>query len=279
LDTAAFLSLYGLVFVVVAGYVVRRTTAHGLVQPPAAAEGWTIAAWLAMGLALRLPMLWDPGFHYDTGTFKAWALTASDPAAPLHVYKEGYFAHYPPFYMVVLAGLGALVRLIGWEASSHFTALIKLPALLADAATALLLLRELKPRLGEGRGWGLASLYWLNPVMIFAGALWGQVESLLCLLLVLGWLAWRSGRVYLAAAAFAVAVAFRPQGVLYAAIFGVALLSSAGWRRNAAAFAVGVVTYSAIVLPFAWSRSLDWLLSLYSGTAGGQDFITTTSGR
>lgn len=276
MNTVAFLSLYGSAFLLLAGFVVRRTTATAgslPITPPAA----QVMAWLAVGILLRLPLLWDTGFHYDTGTYKAWALTASDPADPLNLYKEGYFADYPPFYMYVLAALGTLARLLHIESTAHFTALIKMPALLCDVAVALTLLKLLRQQLGSARGWGLASLYWLNPAMIFTGAQWGQTEALLCLLVVLGWNAWRAQRIVAAALIFAIAVAFKPQGALYAGIFGIALLISGSLRQIGTALLVGLTAFVLIVLPFAWSRPWDWLPSLYMSTADTYNYMTVNA--
>ncbi|MFA5938566.1 MAG: phospholipid carrier-dependent glycosyltransferase [Sinimarinibacterium sp.] len=276
MNSVAFVSLYGSAFLLVAGFVIRRTIASGpspLVDP----RMTQVLAWLVVGVLLRLPLLWDSGFHYDTGTYKAWALTASDPADPLNLYKEGYFADYPPFYMYVLAALGTIARALDWGGSAHFTALVKIPALLCDIAVSLMLLQNLRQQLGNARGWGLASLYWLNPAMIFTGALWGQTEALLCLMIVLGWSAWRAQRIVPAALIFAVAVAFKPQGALYAGVFGIALLISGSLRQILSALIVGLITFALIVLPFAWSRPWDWLPSLYLSTAETYNYMTVNA--
>ncbi|MEQ1439403.1 phospholipid carrier-dependent glycosyltransferase [Fontimonas sp. SYSU GA230001] len=276
MNTVAFVSLYGSVFLLLAGFIARRTVPSAAAVPDRMAAPRLIA-WLALGVLLRLPLLWASGFHYDTGTYKAWALTASDPADPLNLYKEGYFADYPPFYMYVLAALGTIARVLDWGGSAHFTALIKLPALLCDIGVSLMLLRVLREQLGDARGWGLASLYWLNPAMIFTGALWGQTEALLCLLIVLGWRAWRAQHIALAALVFAIALAFKPQGALYAGIFGIALLISGSLRQVGTALAVGGATFALIVLPFAWSRAWDWLPSLYLSTAETYNYMTVNA--
>jgi dolichyl-phosphate-mannose-protein mannosyltransferase len=275
LNTAAFLGLYGLAFVLFVVWLLRHRDAADAALPAFGRR--QLLGWLAIGIALRLPLLWDTGFHYDTGTYKAWALAASNPEDPLNLYKEGYFADYPPFYMYVLGLLGAIARLLDWGTSTHFTALVKLPALLCDAASSLLLLRELRRELGERRGWTLASLYWFNPALIFTGALWGQTEALLCLMIVGGWLAWRSGHIKLAAVIFAAAVAFKPQGALYAGVFGIAVILGGDRRQIAAAALTGIATYALIVLKFAWSRPWDWLPSLYLSTASTYDYITVNA--
>ncbi|QHS08931.1 phospholipid carrier-dependent glycosyltransferase [Sinimarinibacterium sp. NLF-5-8] len=282
MDTASFISLYGLGFVLFATALVQRSGASAKVGASVGADTFTFSRhqwliWLAVGLALRLPLLWQDGFFYDTGTYKAWALAASNPADPLNLYKEGYFADYPPFYMYVLGALGAIARALDWSTSPHFTALIKLPALLCDLATSLLLYKHLRAELGARQGWTLASLYWFNPALIFTGALWGQTESLLCLLITASWLTWRQGRVLWTALILAVAVSFKPQGALYAGLFGIAMFCCGNWRQIAGSLIVGLLSFAVIVFQFARTREWDWILSLYMSTAATYDYITVNA--
>jgi dolichyl-phosphate-mannose-protein mannosyltransferase len=276
LNTAAFLSLYGLPFLLIAGVLARKTeTGCGETAPQL---NWLyIAGWIVLGVLLRLPLLWDQGFHYDTSTYKAWALSASDPSAPLGMYRDGEFTNHPPLFMYILGIVGTAARLLSIEGTAHFTAAVKIPALLADALTSLLLLRLMRPQMGGFRALGMASLYWLNPALIFVGSLWGQTDALLCLAMVLAWTTWSSGRLNLAACILAAAVALKPQGALYAAIFMVAVPLSVGWRRSLTILGSGLLTYAFLVLPFAWSRSFEWLLSLYFDGSAEKNFITVNA--
>ncbi|MES0873544.1 phospholipid carrier-dependent glycosyltransferase [Sinimarinibacterium thermocellulolyticum] len=276
MNTIAFVSLYSLLFLLVVGVIVRRRLAEVDVTERSLHPGWWWM-WLAAGVLVRLPLLWDAGFHYDTGTYKAWALAASDPADLLGVYEDGVYTDHPPLLMYVLAVVGAIVRALGWQDSAHFVALLKLPALAADAMAALLLVGVLRETLGGRRALALVSLYWLNPALILVGALWGQTDGLLCLLLLAGALAWSRQHMMLAAIAFAAAAAFKPQGALFAAMFVVAAALSMPWRRALSVVAACVLAYAAVVVPFAWERGADWLRSLYTAGPGQADYITVNA--
>lgn len=232
---------------------------------------------LAFGLLLRLPLLWDAGFHYDTGTYKAWALKLSDPAAPLRIYEAGYFADYPPLYMYILGALGWLAREFGLQGSSHFTALIKLPPLLADVAVTLLLHRSLRPGLGERIAVLGAGLYWLNPAIAFDSALWGQSDALLALFLLLAWSGWSRERLWLASLALGAAVAFKPQGLIFAFVYGLSLLASQPLAVTARQALIGFGSFALIVAPFAREQSLDWIFRLYFSTAETYDYLTVNA--
>ncbi len=278
MNTTALVTLYGITFLLIAGRLGNQAQT-AINASPVQLSRWQILAWLAVGIAMRVPNLWDTGFHYDTGTYKAWALTASDPADLLGVYANGHYTDHPPLFMYGLAVVGGIARALSWETSTHFTALIKLPMLISDVLTALILLRVLRREGTPLRALGLASLYWLNPALIFISAKWGQTDSLLCLLLVLAWDAWARTRLPVAAAMLALAVAFKPQGALYAGVFVLALLVEQRPRVALVAIIAGIATYAAVVLPFAWSHPPEWLLTLYLGQGAATDpnYITVNA--
>ncbi|MBM4014671.1 MAG: hypothetical protein FJ293_06880, partial [Planctomycetes bacterium] len=109
---------------------------------------WSAALLLAY-LALRFALLTTAGYPPDIGQFKLWALQAEqDGLAALYGGGADHdFSRfdYPPFYAYVLRTLGWLYSFVEPDAlrrqadSTLLTALVKLPALLADLAVALLL--------------------------------------------------------------------------------------------------------------------------------------------
>ena len=140
------------------------------------------------------------GFRIDVGDFTAWAqrLAVSGPG---EFYDPTYFSDYPPGYLYILWLLGSIGStlkplLLGVDITS---ALVKVPGVLADAGVAAMLFVYCR-RFMDGRiaGWsgeriGLiaAAVYLLNPGTIFNSAVWGQVDSVgvLAILVTLYWLA------------------------------------------------------------------------------------------
>ncbi len=237
---------------------------------------------LATGLLLRIALLWHGGFHYDTGTYKAWALKLSDPQAPWQIYQPGYFADYPPLYMYVLAALGWLARQLGLESSTHFTALIKLPALCADLLVGLLIYRHaarsaLDDRTHHRTGLIAAALYWLNPAVMLDSALWGQTESILALLLVSAWVGWKQGRLGFSALLLGAAIAFKPQGLIFACVGGLAVLLSQPLIATLRQILIGLASFILIILPFALDQDLDWIFRLYFNTAETYNYLSVNA--
>jgi dolichyl-phosphate-mannose-protein mannosyltransferase len=176
----------------------------------------------ALGLGVRLLLAWySDGLTFDVSLFRAWSdrLVARSPA---DFYAADYFADYPPGYLYVLLALGHLSRLVLGAPPS--VAVLKLPAIFADLGVALLaslVAVRIAPRGSAGRRVATiaAAAILFNPGLILVSAVWGQVDSVLALL-VLGSL-WLLGtdRVSIARqvsgiVVLAVAVATKPQAIL-----------------------------------------------------------------
>ena len=143
----------------------------------------SIGVVLAFGLLLRLGLAFLPAFQIDTGTFQAWSRQlASDH--PWNFYNTDFFTDYAPGYMYILWLFGELDRLFGGFGLSTFEYILKLPSIVADIGSAYVLYLLLKDQRREWRI-GAATLYLLFPPVLLIGPVWGQVDSLLALFLLL----------------------------------------------------------------------------------------------
>lgn len=131
---------------------------------------------LALGLALRLiiayVLLPGSGFGVDRGSFQAWAgeLARGGPGG---FYERVSFIDYTPGYLYVLWLIGIVGKAIGGIGD-----LIKLPAIVADAVVAWLIYSMVLELGGARRAARLgAILFLINPVTWFDSAIWGQVDS------------------------------------------------------------------------------------------------------
>ncbi len=209
---------------------------------PAPMIGGRMASWIespgglvclfALGLAIRLVLArHSGGLSFDVSLFRQW----SDRLAlrgPAHFYEPGYFADYPPGYLYVLLALGKASRVLSGEPPS--VTVLKLPAIIADlgvAALALLLAARLTPSGGARRApirATAAAAILLNPGLILVSAVWGQVDSLLALLVFAGIYAIAAGplgvlREACGVGLLAIAVATKPQALLALPVIAVVL--------------------------------------------------------
>ena len=137
---------------------------------------------LAAGLVLRLGLAFMPGFGVDIGAFHAWSLRLADISA-WNFYEPGYFADYAPGYLYVLWFIGELNQVFHFGADTY-PYVLKITPIVADVGSAYLLYRFLSGQ-RESIRLGAAAIYLFFPAALLIGAVWGQVDSLSALFLLL----------------------------------------------------------------------------------------------
>lgn len=135
----------------------------------------------------------------------------------------------------------------------------KLPANIADTVIAYLVWRFVSQRWGELKGMLAALLYVLNPLTWYISALWGQMDAVQVLLMILSLMALFGGRLVYAAVIFSSVVLFKPHSVIIAPIFLIYLWvnrdSYKGFiRKLLILLSVGMASVWVNSLPFSLSR-------------------------
>lgn len=180
---------------------------------------WPLAvAIAAVALVVRLPLLASPGFVPDQTQFVYWSVLSHSPEGMAAVYaqrtSEGRpVCNYPPIGVYLLKGLGEVYELlspseegldpslvqavVGGEstpATRRAVTLYKLPAVLADALLGALLFLFLAARYPLRSAALVAGCYVLMPAVIYNSAVWGQVDALPTLLVIVSLELARRGR-------------------------------------------------------------------------------------
>jgi len=186
---------------------------------------------LALGLGLRLiiaQMLPGSGFGVDLGAFKYWADNLAR-LGPGGFYDRDFFHDYTPGYLYVLW----LVGKIGQPGGGVTDVMIKVPAILADLAVGWLvwsMIQELGGRRSLALGAALVAV--LNPVTWFDSVVWGQVDSVGVVFLLLGLRdVWRD-RPERAAIFAVVAALIKPQLGILIPILAVVTIRRALWPAD-----------------------------------------------
>ena len=239
---------------------------------------------LAAAFFVRLVLAMQiEGYGVDMGCFAAWAGRMAS-GGPASFYEAGYFCDYPPAYMLVLGLLGLIANALHIALSSmSMQVLIKLVPVACDLALAALCYREAHRRLNERAALGVAALIALNPAFIVTGSCWGQIDSVLCALLVLLLLYAQEGRWRYAIPVFALAVLAKPQAGLLAPLGVAALVKDVRQKRPVREILIGlgagVAVTVAIVLPFSLKQENPfWLVDVYVNTLSSYDFATLSTG-
>jgi 4-amino-4-deoxy-L-arabinose transferase-like glycosyltransferase len=245
---------------------------------------------MIVGLALRLllgeVLFRGEGHRTDVERFAGWmaSLGAHGPIGPnrdliIGIYQPGLMLFLWPFGLVTQV----IAAVSGSSPAEVALALEKLPSIVADLLIAIVLFRSVRGWSGRSAGLLAAGLYLLIPVTWYVSAVWGQVDSIGALLVLVTLVLLIDGHSEAAVAASVSAALVKPQFAIVFLVVGAVLLRRhlfrrgsgpvpvfvgvlarldrllSGWltrrqgpERLVSSFAVGLVTAIAIVLPFRY---------------------------
>lgn len=244
-----------------------------------------LAGLLLAALLLRVALsACVAGYGVDMGCFGAWASRMA-AVGPANFYEEGYFCDYPPAYMLVLGALGGLANLFGLSfGTMGGEMLLKTVPVFCDILLALAVFLATDRVVGRRPALGMAALMALNPAYIITGACWGQIDSMLAVLLVALLLLARRGKWQAAIPVFALAVLAKPQAGLLVPL-GLAALArdlvkdKASRKPIALGLLGGVLVTAVIVLPFSANQSSPlWIVDKYVETLSSYAYATLSTG-
>jgi len=197
---------------------------------------------ILMVFLVRLGLSFLPSFGIDMGTWLGWASRLSSLGFA-KFYTDTVWTQYTPGFLYWLWFIGK----IGWLNDLA----IKIPMIFADIVTGLLIYSLIKK---VNKKLALASffLYTLNPVVIFDGSVWGQVDGILTLFLFLSaYFLIDKKNIVWSIFFWSIAFLIKPQAVAVLPVFFlVIVLKKFKWKEIITAGAVGILTLFILSLPF-----------------------------
>ncbi len=268
------------------GSLGRRDTAAGIL--------WI----LALGLAFRLIIAYllpGSGFEVDLASFRFWANDLADNGL-YGFYERPFFHDYTPGYLYVLWLVGGVGNALGGVGD-----LIKIPPVLADLALAWLAWSFVGELGGSRRAARLAAVLVLaNPITWFDSVIWGQVDSVGVVFLMLALRELWRDRPERAAVLTVIGALIKPQlGILIPLVAVVTIRRAmrpvgafgdeepptsprtrwegavSGPLRILTTGAAGLLTAVIMALPFG--LSLPGLIRQVFSTAGGYPFLSVNA--
>jgi hypothetical protein len=163
-----------------------------------------------------------------------------------------FVVDYPPLAMALWRWSWKSVALLApaFDRAEAENVAVKLPAVLGDVLSVLLLLYMFRSR--PSRGLSLGALYWALPVSWLPSAVLGFLDAAYAPFAVLGLVAAGQGRAASAGALIALAALIKPQALIVAPAAFVALDS--GRTR---AVAAGLAVVAAALVPFVLAGTLE----------------------
>ncbi|MCL1884575.1 MAG: phospholipid carrier-dependent glycosyltransferase [Defluviitaleaceae bacterium] len=196
----------------------------------------------------------DFGFENDIRTFQLWAIRVFEVGFA-EFYSVDVFSDYPPVYMYVLFVIGAVRAAIGAGLDNQiFRFLIFLPAILADLGIGYVIYKIANKSLL------FAALWIFNPAIILISGVWGQIESVFVLMLLVSLLLLRQKKLLPAYVLFGIAILTKPQSLFLAPVYLYSAYEGAKSPKYVAlSIGAGIFTMLLVSLPFGLSATADTL--------------------
>ncbi|MBI2021827.1 DUF2029 domain-containing protein [Candidatus Daviesbacteria bacterium] len=179
---------------------------------------------ICIGLFIRLLAALIPGMMVDTPGWFAWAVRLNQlPFAQF--YSDQVWTNYTPGFLYVLAFLGWLKDIFHFDTVTFYY-ILKLPAILADLILAAVIYRVCLDRLSKKISLLASATVLFNPVTVFNGAVWGQIESVLTLPLFLSIYFLVEKKIIYSSVFIAAAFLIKPQAIALIPVFALFLFKN-----------------------------------------------------
>ncbi len=228
------------------------------------------------------------GYPNDIGCWSAWGNRMNE--VPLsQFYAPDYFCDYPPGYLYILGAVSKTSRLLGLS-QSGYEFMLRFPAIFADMLIALIIYKYGGKRMSEKAALLLSGLYLFSPVFFYDTAVWGQIESVLLLFLLVSLILFQKEKYQLATLVYALAILLKPQGILLAPMILVLLLESRSWKKILSSILLAFAGFMAFIIPFspAWQEETGislflhlcnplWMVEKYLSTMGSYAYFSVNA--
>ena len=239
---------------------------------------YTLFSLLLIGFFIRiLASLLYPGHTTDMACFNAWSdFLKSEGFSSF--YTTDMFADYPPGYMYILYIIGFIKSFFNENSILTYT-ILKLPAILADLLCALCIYNISKRN--SDIKYLITSFFLFNPAVILNSSVWGQVDSVFTLFVLLMLIAILEEHMILSYFIFAFAIFLKPQALFYAPVLIFAIIESVFLRnfsvkkftKNLLGGLSAILMLYILALPFG----IENVISQYISTLESYNYVTVNA--
>lgn len=163
------------------------------------------------------------GFKIDVNDWFAWALRLQQNGFS-GFYSPGVCCNYTPGYMYILKLLASLKYYFNIS-DPAFYYILKLPGIIAQIFTGLLVYWQVL-KFNKNLALLASAFILLNPALIFNTAVWGQIDSLLTLFMLLSIILLNENKLIYSAIILGISLLIKPQTIALAPAFGIYFLNN-----------------------------------------------------
>lgn len=228
------------------------------------------------------------GYASDMACWAAWGNRMEQLGAS-NFYLPDYFCDYPPGYLYILGILSHFASFFHLPETGYYF-LLKLPPILADLGIGILVFQYAKKNFNPSFACLVAGFFLLSPVFFYDSSVWGQVDSVLLLFLLLATLRLMEKHYSSGILFYVIAVLIKPQGLLLAPIVLFSLLDSRNIKKILLSLLAGFVLFLIAIIPFspAWQDKTGlglflnllnpwWMIETYFKTMASYPYFTVNA--
>lgn len=233
-----------------------------------------------LGLAVRLiaAMLY-PGHETDMQCFNGWAdLIYKDGFSSF--YRSGIFTDYPPGYMYILYVLGFIKNT--FNLSPYFSNIIlKIPAVFCDILCGYTVFSLCEKKGRDSLKNVLAAFFIFNPAVILNSSIWGQVDSVFTLFVLIMLYLLMDKKTIPAYFVFALAIFIKPQALFYTPvlIFGIIeqVFTDNFSKKTFLTNLFGGLAAIGLIFLLASPFGIDNVITQYKSTLNSYNYVTVNA--
>lgn len=228
------------------------------------------------------------GHDGDMNCFISWADMVFDNGIG-KFYSLDAFTDYPPGYMYILYVIGAIRSVFGIAQTSVLSnVLTKLPAILCDMGMAWLIYRIARKHIRETGAAILSGIYLITPAILLDSAIWGQVDSVFTLCIVLMCYLITEKKLIPAYFLFAAGILIKPQSLIFTPVLLFAIVEQIfiqsfredersvfykKFWKNLGCGILAILMIGLFMLPFGFEQAL----SQYTQTVGSYPYASVNA--
>jgi Gpi18-like mannosyltransferase len=221
-----------------------------------------LATVLAVSLLVRLLLFPLQGYPVDINDFLSWFNTAATHGIR-PFYSDTGWTDYPPFNVYIFWFFGSIANAAS-KAGISAVNIVKLAPNLFDLGTAVLIYVFVRKQASFKLAIAATALYTFNPAVIYDAAVWGQYDAIYTFFLVLSLMLALRKKPMFSAAAFALGILTKPQGIALAPLVAFLIYKKNGLREMLASVLAFAATVFVVILPFNWGGSpISFLTNIY----------------
>lgn len=214
---------------------------------------------ILLGFLIRLLFAPLPEYKIDMDAWVAWAYRLNQFNFA-NFYSDRIWTNYTPGYLYVLSILGYIKNLFGIN-DQLFYEVLKLPSIIAEIFLGILVYKILR----KPQKWALvaSSFILLNPAFIFNSSVWGQIDGLFCLMLVLSVYFLTQNKIIYSSILLGLSFLIKPQAIILSPVFALFIIKNFSVKNILQLTIPAIVTIFLLSLPFFTTKPILGIPQLF----------------